>query len=103
MPSSGLWHTSERTSSQKCQKWSLDFMVVAMASDTCLGGLLVFQCDGLIVQESLEHLPVFALKHHFELLPSSPSVIKLISVDVEGFQVIQIPGVEGLPVICLLG
>ena len=78
MPLLGLWHTSERSSSQKCQEWSLDFMVVAVVSNwkaltqktPMHGGLLVFWCEGLIVQESLEHLPVFALKHHLELVPT---------------------------------
>ena len=58
---------------------------------------------GFIVQESLKHLPVFTIKHHLELLPASLGVVRLIGVDVEGFQVMQGPGVEGLPVIHLLG
>ena len=37
MPSSGHWHMSKRSSSQKCQKWSLDLKVVTMASNTCYG------------------------------------------------------------------
>ena len=45
--------------------------------------------DSLIVQVSLEHLLVFALKHHLELFPAGLGVVQLIGVDVEGFQVIQ--------------
>ena len=63
----------------------------------------MLQHDGVIIQESLEHLPSFVLKHHLELLPASLGVIRLIGVFVEGFQVIQSPGVEGLPVVHLLG
>ena len=54
--------------------------------------------DGLVVQECLEGLPLFALKHHFELFPAG-----LICINVEGFQVVESPGVEGLPVFHLLG
>ena len=67
------------------------------------GDLLVLWHNGFIVQESLEHLLVFAFKCHLELLLASLGVIRLIGVDVEGFQVIQGPGVEGLPVLHLLG
>ena len=49
------------------------------------GGLLMLRGDGLIVQEGLEHLAVFALKHHFELLPACPGIIRLFSINVGGF------------------
>ena len=49
IPSLGPWYTSERSLSQKCQKWSLDIMVVAMASNTCLW---VFWCLGVMVSLS---------------------------------------------------
>ena len=45
----------------------------------------MFRDDGLIVQEGLENLPVFAFEHHFELFPASFVIIGLISIDVEGF------------------
>ena len=63
------------------------------------GGLLVFRGDGLIVQECL---PVFTLKHHFELFPNSLGLIRLICVDVEGFHVVKSPHVEDLLVLYLL-
>ena len=66
-------------------------------------GCLVLWDDGLIVQECLEGLPVFSLKHHFELFPACLGFIGLICNDVEGFQVGENPGVEGLPVPHLLG
>ena len=53
-----------------------------------LGHLLVLQGDGPIVNEGLQSLSIFALKHHLQLLPACALVISLISVDVEGFQVI---------------
>ena len=67
------------------------------------GGLLVFRGDGLIVQECLEGLLVFALKHHFELFPTSLGLIGLLCINVEGFQVVKGYGVEGLTVLHLLG
>ena len=67
------------------------------------GGLLVLWVDGLTVQECLEGLPVFTLKHDFELFPASLGFIGLICIDVEGFQAVKSPGVEGLPVLHLLG
>ena len=103
MPLLGLWHTSKRNSSQKCWKWSSDFMVVAMVSNTCPG---VFWCSMVmvsIVQECLEGLLVFTFKHHFELFPASLGITGLICIDVEGFQVVESPGVEGLHVLNLLG
>ena len=65
-----------------------------MASNTCLR---------VVVQECLEGLPVFALKHNFELFPTSLDIIGLIGINVGGFQVVKSPGVEGLPVLHLLG
>ena len=59
--------------------------------------------DGLVVQESLQGLAVFTLKHHIELFPASLGLIGLICVDNEGLQVVESPGVEGYPVLCLLG
>ena len=46
---------------------------------------------------------VFALKHHFKLLPASVVVISFLSINVEGFQVIYGPGVEDFPVLQLMG
>ena len=59
--------------------------------------------DGPIVQECLEGLPVFTLKHHFELFSAGLGLIGLIGINVEGFQVVRSPGIEGLLVLHLLG
>ena len=46
MPSSCSWHISDRSFSWKCQKWSLDLIVVMMASSTCQG---IFWLSGVMV------------------------------------------------------
>ena len=51
-------------------------------------GLLVLCRYGPIVSKGLESLSIFALEHHLQLLPVSVLVIRLISIDVESFQVI---------------
>ena len=52
------------------------------------GHHLVLQSDGPIVNEELESLSIFALKHHLQLLPACVPVVSCISINVEGFQVI---------------
>ena len=84
----GLWCMFKMSSPQECQKWSSDFMVVAMATNSCMG---VFWCYGVIV------------KHAFKLFPASLGITGLICIDVDGFHVVENPGVGGLPVIHLLG
>ena len=42
----------------------------------------------------LESLLVFALKDHFKLLLFSAAVVSFLIINVEGFQVICIPGIE---------
>ena len=64
--------------------------------------LLVFQGNGPIVDEGLQSL-IFTLRHHLQLMPACVPVISLISVDVEGFQVVKCPGVEDFPVLWLMG
>ena len=64
-----------------------------------LGHLLASQSDGTTVNEGLEGLPVFALKHHFELFPASFVVIDLFDVNVNGLQVVNGPGIECSPVL----
>ena len=67
------------------------------------GHPLTLQGNCAIVDEGLESLPVFALKHHLPLLPSSLSVISFFSIDVKGFQVIYGSGAEDFLVLHLLG
>ena len=59
--------------------------------------------SGHIVSQSLESLPIFALKHHFQLLPARFGGVSFFGNDVEGIQEVKHPGVECLPVLCLLG
>ena len=59
-----------------------------------LGCPLTLQGDGAIVYEGLESLLVFALKDHFKLLLFSAAVVSFLIINVEGFQVICIPGIE---------
>ena len=48
---------------------------------------------------SLEGLPVFSLKHHLQLLPSGLCGVSFFSIDVEGLEEVDGPGVECLPVL----
>ena len=52
------------------------------------GHHLVLLGDGSIVDKGLDSLSIFTLKHHFQLPPACVAVISLISIVVEGFQVI---------------
>ena len=72
-----------------------------MASITCHP--LALQGDGPIVNEGLEGLPVFSLKHHFKLFPAGLVVISSLGINIEGLQVVNGPGVECSPVLRLLG
>ena len=53
-----------------------------------LGHLPMLHTYGPIVNKGLESLSTFALEHHLQLLPDSALVISLISINVEGLQVI---------------
>ena len=64
-----------------------------------LGGLLVLLGNGAIVNQNLQGLLVFALKHHFQLLPASLHGVSFFGIDVEGLQEVSVPGVESLPVL----
>ena len=59
-----------------------------------LGCLLALWGDGTIVNEGLEGLPVFVLKHHFKLFPAGFMIISFFSIDLEGLQVIDRSGIE---------
>ena len=67
------------------------------------GHLLTLCSDGPTAYEGLESLSIFSLKHHVELLPASVVVISLLSVNVEGFQEVNGPGIEHFPVVRLTG
>ena len=98
MPLSGCQCTSERGLSHKCQKWSSDFMVVAMASSTCWG-LLLFLGDVCIVNQGLEGLPVVTIKHHFHLLPASLCGVSFFGVEIEELQEVNSLCIEHFPVL----
>ena len=57
---------------------------------------LAFQDDGPIVNEGLESLSIFA---HFKLLLAIVPVVNFFSINVEGFQIVDSPGVEDFPVL----
>ena len=59
-----------------------------------LGHLLTLCGNGPIIYEGLKSLSIFTLQHHAELLPGSMAVISLLSVNVEGFQEVESPGLE---------
>ena len=67
------------------------------------GHLLTLNGNYPIVYEGLESLSIFTLKHHTELLSASVAVISLLSVNVEGFQEVESPGIEHFPVLRLMG
>ena len=46
---------------------------------------------------------MFALEHHFKLLPASVAVISFLSINVEGIQVMYSPGIEHFQVFQLMG
>ena len=54
-------------------------------------------------EEGVESLPVFAVKHHLQLLPSGLSVISFFCINVEGFQVIYGSGIEDFSVTLTAG
>ena len=64
-----------------------------MASSTCWGVFWLWAYC-VILSECLESLSVFALEHHFQLLPSSLAVISFFSINVKGFQVVNCTGIE---------
>ena len=59
-----------------------------------LGHSLTPHSNGPIVDEGLESLLIFTLKHHLQLLSAHVPVISLISTNVKGFQVLKGPGLE---------
>ena len=52
------------------------------------GHLLVLQGYVPIVVEGLKILSIFTLEYHLQLPPACAPVVSLISIDVEGFQVV---------------
>ena len=56
----------------------------------------------LLSNEGLESHSIFAFEHHADLLPTSAAVISLLSVNVEGFQEVESPGIELFPVLRLM-
>ena len=102
IPSMGSWQTLERSSFQECQKCSSDLIAVSIASRASQG-ILQLWGNGAIINEGLESLLVFTLRHHFKLLPASVVAISFLGNDVEGFQVIYSPGIEDFPVLQLVG
>ena len=64
-----------------------------------LGYPLTLWGNGPIVNETLDSLSIFTLKHHLQLLPASAPVISLISINCEDLQVIKSPGIEDFPVL----
>ena len=55
------------------------------------------------LNEGLESLSVFTLKHYFQLLPAYFVVISFFGINVKGFQVIYGSGIEDSPVLKLPG
>ena len=85
------------------QKFSVDLIVVPIASRACWGIFMLFPHDGAIVYEGLEILSIITLKHELQLLPAFVAVVSLISLFVKGIKVIKCPGIEGFPVCRLVG
>ena len=76
------------------------------SADGIKGGLGCFHAllhYGVIVYKGLESLSIIALKHELQLLPAFAVVDSLISLDVQGIQVIEGCGVEGSPILRLVG
>ena len=78
-PSTGGWQMLGSLA-WKCQKCSLDLESGANSIKGKLGDPLTLKGDGPIVNEGLESLSVFILKHHYKLLPASVAVISFLSV-----------------------
>ena len=57
------------------------------------GDILVLQGDGVSLNKYLEGLPIFTLKHHFELFPVSLEVFFL-CINIKGFQEVDGASVE---------
>ena len=65
--------------------------------------LLMLQDDGPIVNKGLESLSIFTLKNHLQPMPAHVLIISLISIDVEGFQIVRHPGAEDFSFLQLMG
>ena len=65
-------------------------------------GDLVLWGDCVVVQETLESLPVLTLKHHFYLVPASLGFICFVRVYIQGFYVVYYSNVKLLPFCCLV-
>ena len=63
------------------------------------GCLLQLLCDGCFVNQGLDSLPVFALKHHLQLLPASLCGVSFLSVDVKVIQEVEGYGIKHFPVL----
>ena len=90
IPWPGSCLTSESSSSWKAQKFSLDLIVVLIASRAC-HALLHY---GTFVCWGLESLSITTLEHELQLLPAFAVVVSLISLNVQGVQVVKGPGVK---------
>ena len=91
MPSLGSWHTSKSSSSQKCQKWSSDLIVVPVESSTCQV-IFGYLSNGTIANEGQESLPVFTLEYNL-------AVVSFFDVNFEGLQVVNFSCIEHSPVL----
>ena len=89
--------------SQKHQKCSLDFYHSTSSVKGKPGHHLTLWGDGPILSEGLESLSIYALKHHFKLLPPSVAVISFFGINVKGLQVVNDPSIEDFPVLGLVG
>ena len=65
-------------------------------------GLLGIRQDGLVVNEGLEGLAVFSLKHHFNMMPLLFALVFHIWINVQGFNKVYGPDIERLPLLCLI-
>ena len=70
-----------------------EVLEMLLGLDSCCNGiqhllacLLLLLTDGPVVNQILECLPIFTLKHHFQLFPTCLHGICFFGIDVEGFQ-----------------
>ena len=103
IPSPGICLMLDGSSSQWAQNCSSEFIVVVMASKMAWN---IFMFSSIMVPLSMRVWSaclIIALKHELQLLAAFVAVISLISLNVQGIQVIKGPVIEGFPVIRLVG